>query len=101
MKRGLSGLSMLIGIDKPLGISSHDVVNRCRKIFNERRVGHTGTLDPMASGALLMGIGPATRLNPYITAIDKRYSFSIRFGVATDTDDAVGTIIKKDRKSVV
>lgn len=96
MKRGQSGLSMLIGVDKPLEMSSHDVVNRCRRVFNEKRVGHTGTLDPMASGAMLMCIGPATRLNPYITSIDKRYRFSVRFGTATDTDDSEGSVIRRE-----
>lgn len=99
MKRGQSGLSLVAGIDKPLGISSHDVVNRCRRVFDERRVGHTGTLDPSASGALLVCVGPATRLNPSITDKDKRYLFSIRFGAATDTDDCAGTIIRKERVS--
>lgn len=99
MKRGQSGLSLLVGIDKPPGMSSHDVVNRCRKVFGERRVGHTGTLDPSASGALLVCVGPATRLNPYITDKDKHYLFSIRFGAATDTDDCAGTIIRKERVS--
>ena len=52
MKRGTSGLSFVVGIDKPSGMTSHDVVSRCRRIFGEGRIGHTGTLDPMASGAM-------------------------------------------------
>ena len=64
-KRGSSGLSRIIGIDKPVGMSSHDVVNVVRKTYNERRVGHTGTLDPLASGVLTVCIGPATRLNQF------------------------------------
>lgn len=94
MKRGTSGLSCLVGIDKPVGMSSHDVVNRARRIFGEKRVGHMGTLDPMASGALLVCIGPATRLNPYMAIQDKRYEFKVLFGAATDTDDAEGEIIR-------
>ena len=62
-KRGESGLSLLVGVDKPQGLSSHDVVNRVRRIFGERRVGHTGTLDPLATGVLPVCIGPATRLD--------------------------------------
>ena len=57
MKRGQSGISCLVGVDKPRGMSSHDVVNACRRIFGERRVGHTGTLDPLATGALCICVG--------------------------------------------
>lgn len=94
MKRGLSGLSLVVGVDKPLGLSSHDVVNRVRRIFGEKRVGHTGTLDPLASGALLVCVGPATRLNPYLTMDNKRYRFRVAFGAATETDDSAGEIIR-------
>lgn len=93
-KRGESGLSLLVGVDKPAGMSSHDVVNRCRRIFGERRVGHTGTLDPMATGALLVCVGPATRLDAYFTGHDKRYRVRVAFGAATDTDDAAGQVIR-------
>ena len=61
MKRGDSGMCLVVGVDKPEGKSSHDVVNACRRIFGERRVGHTGTLDPLATGALVVCVGPATR----------------------------------------
>lgn len=84
----------MLAIDKPIGLSSHDVINRVRKIFSEKRVGHMGTLDPLASGVLLVCVGPATRLNPYITMHDKRYDFTVVFGSATDTDDAEGEIIQ-------
>lgn len=94
MKRGESGLSLVIGVDKPHGMSSHDVVNRCRRIFGERRVGHTGTLDPMATGVLPVCVGPATRLGSYLTGHDKRYLATIAFGVGTDTDDAEGAPIR-------
>ena len=71
MKRGESGLSLVVGVDKPSGMTSHDVVNRCRRIFGEKRVGHTGTLDPLASGVLPICIGPATRLGANLTGRDK------------------------------
>ena len=92
MKRGQSGLSLLVGINKPTGMTSHDVVNRCRRIFNERRVGHTGTLDPLASGVLPICVGPATRLDKYLVGHDKEYVVGIRFGWETTTDDAEGEI---------
>lgn len=94
MKRGTSGLSLVVGVNKPGGMSSHDVVNRCRTIFGERRVGHTGTLDPMATGVLPICIGPATRLGSYLTAHDKHYRVTIAFGVGTDTDDAEGRVTR-------
>lgn len=92
-KRGSSGLSLVVGIDKPAGISAHDVVNRCRRIFNERRVGHTGTLDPLATGAMIVCVGPATRLDAYLEADTKEYDARIQFGTATDTDDAEGSAV--------
>ncbi len=94
MKRGSSGLSLVVGVNKPSGMSSHDVVNRCRHIFDERRVGHTGTLDPMATGVLPLCIGPATRLDAYLVGHDKRYRVRIAFGAGTTTDDAEGEIIR-------
>ncbi|MDO4502941.1 MAG: tRNA pseudouridine(55) synthase TruB [Coriobacteriia bacterium] len=93
-KRGESGLSLLVGVDKPAGMSSHDVVNRCRCIFGERRVGHTGTLDPLATGCLLICVGPATRLDAYFTGHDKCYQVRVAFGAATDTDDAAGQVTR-------
>lgn len=90
MKRGESGLSLLVAIDKPSGMSSHDVVNRVRRIFGERRVGHTGTLDPLATGVLPVCIGPATRLDRFMTGHDKRYRVTVAFGLETTTDDAEG-----------
>ena len=95
MKRGTSGLSLVVGIDKPSGMSSHDVVNRVRRVFGERRVGHTGTLDPLASGVLCVCVGPATRLDAYMVGHDKRYRARIAFGVGTDTDDVDGEPIKR------
>lgn len=94
-KRGESGLCLVVGVDKPSGVSSHDVVNRCRRIFGERRVGHTGTLDPLASGVLPICVGPATRLDAYMVGHDKRYVVDIVFGVGTDTDDCDGEVIRE------
>ncbi len=94
MKRGTSGLSLVVGVNKPAGMSSHDVVNRCRRIFDERRVGHTGTLDPMATGVLPICVGPATRLDAYLVGHDKRYRVRIAFGAATTTDDAEGEVVR-------
>lgn len=94
MKRGTSGLSLVVGVDKPSGMSSHDVVNRCRSIFGEKRIGHTGTLDPLATGVLPICVGPATRLGTYLTGHDKHYRVTIVFGAGTDTDDAQGQIIR-------
>lgn len=94
-KRGESGLSRLVAVNKPVGMSSHDVVNRCRKIFGERRVGHTGTLDPLASGVLIVCVGPATRLDAYMVGHGKRYRMGVRFGIGTETDDAEGAVTKE------
>lgn len=94
MKRGASGLSLVVGVNKPIGMSSHDVVNRCRRIFGEHRVGHTGTLDPLATGALLVCVGPATRLDAYLSGHDKHYRVRISFGASTTTDDAAGEVVR-------
>lgn len=94
-KRGQSGLSLVVGVDKPSGMTSHDVVSRCRRIFGEKRVGHTGTLDPLASGVLPVCVGPATRLDAYMTGHDKRYVVRVVFGAATDTDDCEGEVIRE------
>jgi tRNA pseudouridine55 synthase len=77
-------------IDKPVGMTSHDVVKIVRNGTGIRRVGHTGTLDPRASGVLVVLIGPAVRLSEFLSASDKRYQASLRFGVATDTYDTEG-----------
>lgn len=94
-KRSDSGLSRVIAVNKPLGMTSHDVTNRVRRIYGERRVGHTGTLDPLASGVLVVCVGPATRLVPYLQGHGKRYRMGITFGIGTDTDDAEGQITKR------
>jgi tRNA pseudouridine55 synthase len=77
-------------IDKPAGLTSHDVVARVRRILRERRVGHTGTLDPFATGALVLLVGRATRLAQFLAGADKEYEALIRFGFATDTGDITG-----------
>ncbi len=94
MRRGSSGLSLLIGIDKPEGATSHDIVNSTRRIFDEKRVGHAGTLDPLATGVLPILVGPATRLSDYLMGHDKAYTATIRFGAGTTTDDSCGTVIR-------
>lgn len=94
-KRGSSGISCVLGIDKPLGMSSHDVVNVVRSVFKEKRVGHAGTLDPLASGILVVCVGPAARLNKYLVEHDKTYQMGITLGCATSTDDAEGQVIAR------
>jgi tRNA pseudouridine55 synthase len=81
-------------IDKPAGITSHDVVARMRRIINTRRVGHAGTLDPFATGVLVVCVGHATRLTQFLVGLDKVYTATIRFGYATDTHDATGKPVK-------
>ncbi len=78
-------------IDKPAGLTSHDVVARARRILGERRIGHTGTLDPFATGVLVLLIGRATRLSQFLTGADKEYEAVVRLGFATDTGDIEGT----------
>lgn len=80
-------------IDKPAGLTSHDVVARTRRAFGTRRVGHAGTLDPMATGLLVVGIEGATRLLTYIVGVDKTYTATIRLGVGSTTDDAEGELL--------
>ena len=80
----------LLVVDKPAGPTSHDVVARMRRVLREKSIGHTGTLDPMATGVLLLVLGKATRLAKFLTASDKSYDAVVRFGFATDTADALG-----------
>jgi tRNA pseudouridine55 synthase len=80
-------------VDKPAGWTSHDVVARLRRLAGTRRVGHAGTLDPMATGVLVAGIGTATRLLGHLVLADKAYTATIRLGQATVTDDAEGEIV--------
>jgi tRNA pseudouridine55 synthase len=82
--------SGLVIVDKPGGLTSHDVVARMRRLAHTRRVGHAGTLDPMATGVLVVGIEKATRLLGYLTLTEKTYAATIRLGQSTSTDDAEG-----------
>ncbi len=83
-------ISGALVVDKPVGMTSHDVVKIIRRGTGIRRAGHTGTLDPRASGVLVALIGPAVRLSQYLSASDKRYQAIVKFGVATDTYDTEG-----------
>jgi tRNA pseudouridine55 synthase len=83
----------LVVVDKEAGWTSHDVVARCRGIFGQRRVGHAGTLDPDATGVLLVGLGRATRLMRFLTALPKTYTTDIVLGAATSTLDASGEVV--------
>jgi tRNA pseudouridine55 synthase len=85
-------VSGVLVVDKPVGMTSHDVVQVIRRGTGIRRAGHTGTLDPRASGVLVILVGPAVRLSEYVSASDKRYQATIRLGSTTDTYDSEGTI---------
>jgi tRNA pseudouridine55 synthase len=95
MKRGESGLNGVLLVDKPAGMTSHDVVDAVRRMAGEKRIGHAGTLDPDATGLLVVMVGRATKLSDTLTAATKTYRATVAFGAATDTDDAQGTIIKE------
>jgi tRNA pseudouridine55 synthase len=88
-----SGLNGILVIDKPEGLTSHDVVARARRLLHEKRVGHTGTLDPFATGVLILMIGQATRLAQFLNTSQKEYEAVIRFGYSTDTGDLTGSPI--------
>jgi tRNA pseudouridine55 synthase len=84
----------LVVVDKPSGVTSHDVVSKCRRIFGTRKVGHAGTLDPMATGVLVVGIERATKILGLLTVTDKSYAATVRLGQATSTDDAEGDVLQ-------
>lgn len=84
-------------INKPAGLTSHDVVARVRRILGERRVGHTGTLDPFATGVLVILVGRATRLAQFLSGAEKEYEAVIRFGYATDTADLTGKALGEEK----
>lgn len=88
MTRGVDGLLL---VDKPEGPTSHDIVNRARKLLGQRRIGHAGTLDPMASGLLPLLVGRATRLLRFLPGNPKRYDGTLVLGLTTDSDDVTGT----------
>ena len=85
--------SGLVVVDKPGGMTSHDVVARVRRLAGTRKVGHAGTLDPMATGVLVVGVNRATRLLGHLTLTDKRYDATIRLGATTTTDDGEGEVV--------
>ncbi|MEP7087693.1 MAG: tRNA pseudouridine(55) synthase TruB, partial [Gemmatimonadota bacterium] len=85
----------LLLVDKPAGITSHDVVSVARRALGEKRIGHAGTLDPFATGLLVLLTGRATRVLPYVEGEPKEYEATIRWGAETDTDDATGTVTRE------
>ena len=87
-------------VDKPTGITSHDAVDRVRRALGQKKVGHAGTLDPMASGLLVMGLGRATRLLRFLGDLDKEYEGTARLGVETDTLDADGEVVRRSEVDV-
>ena len=89
----MSGDSGLVIVDKAAGVTSHDVVSRVRRLAGTRKVGHAGTLDPMATGVLVLGVNRATRLLGHLTLTEKAYDATIRLGAATTTDDAEGEVV--------
>lgn len=86
----------MLPVDKPAGPTSHDVVGRARRALDERRIGHSGTLDPFAGGLLLLCVGAATRLSEYLTELDKTYEATVLLGRGTDTLDRDGETVERD-----
>jgi tRNA pseudouridine55 synthase len=97
----VSAADGLVIVDKPQGWTSHDVVARVRRLAGTRKVGHAGTLDPMATGVLVLGVGRATRLLTYLVGATKSYDATIRLGAATVTDDAEGEVTSRQDASAV
>jgi tRNA pseudouridine55 synthase len=91
---GVAGAGLVI-VDKPAGLTSHDVVARCRRSFFTRKVGHAGTLDPMATGVLVIGIGRATKILGLLAGTSKSYAATVRLGQSTSTEDAEGTVLQQ------
>lgn len=91
----------LVVVDKPAGMTSHDVVARCRRIFGTRRVGHAGTLDPMATGVLVIGVDRATKILGLLADASKSYAATIRLGQSTSTEDAEGELLQEISASQV
>lgn len=88
----VDGLNGILLVDKPAGMTSHDVVDACRRALGVRRIGHAGTLDPPATGLLVLGVGRATRLLRFLEAYDKEYRAEVVFGAETTTEDATGEV---------
>jgi tRNA pseudouridine55 synthase len=93
-------IDALLLVDKPAGITSHDVVSVARRALGEKRIGHAGTLDPFATGLLVLLTGRATRVLPYVEGDPKEYEATIRWGAETDTDDATGTVTREATPAV-
>ncbi|WP_206424876.1 tRNA pseudouridine(55) synthase TruB [Neoactinobaculum massilliense] len=92
--RGTTAADGLVVVDKPVGVTSHDVVGAIRRLAGTRKVGHAGTLDPFATGVLVIGIGRATKLLRFVAAADKDYRAHIRLGIGTDTEDLTGAVVE-------
>ncbi|MDR3037678.1 MAG: tRNA pseudouridine(55) synthase TruB [Candidatus Adiutrix sp.] len=90
---GAGGRQGLMLVDKPRGLTSHDVVARLRRLAGQKKIGHTGTLDPLATGLLAVLMGAATRLEPYLSRMNKTYLARVELGLVTDTDDADGRVL--------
>ena len=99
MKKKPSEYNGIVVVDKPAGVTSHDVVDAARRLYRTKRVGHTGTLDPDATGVLVLCLGYATRLAEYLSASRKNYVAEVKFGVASDTQDASGKITREQDAS--
>jgi len=99
-KPPLSGSHGIVVVDKPEGPTSHAIVGRARKAFDTRRVGHAGTLDPLATGVLVLGLGSATRLLGHLSGQGKEYVATIVLGVATVSDDAQGEVLSASGATV-
>src|SRR5205085_1513781 len=97
--RAARRMNGLLVIDKQAGMTSHDVVAMCRRILGERRVGHAGTLDPSATGVLVLGVGRATRLLRFVEDSDKEYVVTAAFGITTSTLDAEGEVVAENDTS--
>ena len=96
----MAELSGVLLVDKPQGMTSHDVVGRVRKLYNTKRVGHTGTLDPLATGLLVVLIGRAAKAAEYLVSDNKRYLAGIRLGITSDTEDITGEVLSRSDKTV-
>ena len=89
----MSSSSGVVIVDKPSGVTSHQVVGRLRRLLGTRKIGHAGTLDPMATGVLILGVNRATRLLGHLALHDKRYLATVRLGESSPTDDADGDVV--------
>ena len=99
--RRSSRVQGILVVDKPEGLTSHDVVQKVRRIYGLRQVGHTGTLDPIASGVLVVLVGSATRIAQFLQEDDKEYHLTMRLGMETDTQDITGKILREEDPSAV